>query len=107
MGLLDIFKKDKEDKSVEKSENSRDIVACSEAMLAEAQIDIASVNTVKLPIEQLGLLGAGVASMLPSLRTIQQSITTNDGNLFRWVTALQSGKLNTQHHLFNRQVIFF
>ena len=102
MGLLDIFKKDKEDRSIAKSEDSTDIVACSEAMLAEVQIDIASVNTVKLPIEQLGLLGAGVASMLPSLRTIQQSITTNDGNLFRWVNrenAAGTLKLNKKDNL--------
>ena len=102
MGLLDIFKKDKEDESIVKSENSTDIVACSEAILAEVQIDIASVNTVKLPIEQLGLLGAGIASILPSLRTIQQSITTNDGSLFRWVNrenAAGTLKLNKKDNL--------
>lgn len=83
MGLLDIFKK--EERSIVKNTDSTGIVANSEAMLAEVQVDISSIDTVKLPIEQLGLLGAGIASMLPALRTISQKLTINSDNLFKLV----------------------
>ena len=97
MGLLDIFKK--EEKSVVKKSDNTNIMAKSEAMLAEVQVDILSIDTVKLPIEQLGLLGAGIASMLPSLRTISQK---TDGKLFRWVNsenAMDTLKLNKKDNL--------
>ncbi len=48
MGLLDIFKK--EEKSVVKKSDNTNIMAKSEAMLAEVQVDILSIDTVKLPI---------------------------------------------------------
>ena len=98
MELLDTFKK--EENLIVKSKDSADIIANSETMLAEVQIDISSLDTFKIPIEQLGLLGAGVASMLPSLRTISQA---TDDKLFRWVNSENAKgtlKLNKKDNFF-------
>lgn len=102
MGLFNSFKKEKAKKSAAKNENHTDIAAASEAMLEEVSIDITSVEATKLPIEQLGLFGAGIASVLPPLRTISQNITFNNGNLFRWVNSANAAgtlKLNTKDNL--------
>lgn len=107
MGLFDFFKKNEntevteiENKSSE--DESRDIVSVSEAMLAEVELDISEINPVKLPIEQIALLGAGVASLLPPLRTITQTISTGDDKLFRWVNGSNAAgtlKLNQKDNL--------
>lgn len=102
MGLFNSFKKEKAKKSAAKNENHTDIAAACEAMLEEVSIDITSVEATKLPIEQLGLFGAGIASVLPPLRTISQNITFNNGNLFRWVNSANAAgtlKLNTKDNL--------
>ncbi len=102
MGLFDIFKKGTEENTLANSTESAGIITNSEALLAEVQINIDSIDTVKLPIEQLGMLGAGVASMMPSLRTIQQNITIKDNKLFRWVNGENAAgtlKLNKKDNL--------
>lgn len=102
MGLFDIFKRESAEKPAAQNKDYTDIAATAEAMLEEVNIDIISAETIKLPIEQLGLLGAGIASMLPPLRAISQNITFNNGNLFRWVNSANAAgtlKLNAKDNL--------
>ncbi len=100
-GILNLFGNSK---SVEKYV-SVEIALNAEAMLVEAAVDPSTLNTVKLPIEQLGLLGAAVASFLPSLRTASQTITVQDDKLFRWVNsddAANTLKLNKKDNNFGK-----
>ncbi len=103
-GILDLFRSRKHlEKYV-----STEIALNAEAMLVEATVDLSTLNTVKLPIEQLGLLGATVASFLPSLRTASQTITVQDDKLFRWVNsndAANTLKLNKKDNLFGGSFI--
>lgn len=104
-GILGLFKNRKP------IENgiSAEIVQNAEAMLVEATDDLSALNTVKLPIEQLGLFGATIASLLPPLRTISQTITVQgDDKLYRWVNgsnAADTLKLNKKDNLFGGSFI--
>lgn len=103
-GILNLFKNSK---SVEKYV-SAEIALNAEAMLVEAAVDLSTLDTVKLPVEQLGLLGAAVASFLPSLRTASQTITVQDDKLFRWVNsddAANTLKLNKKDNNFGGSFI--
>lgn len=104
-GILGLFKNRK---PVENG-ISAEIVQNAEAMLVEATVDLSALNTVKLPIEQLGLFGATIASLLPPLRTISQTITVQgDDKLFRWVNgsnAADTLKLNKKDNLFGGSFI--
>ena len=57
--------------------NQCELVAVSENMLAEVRNSLNSSNTLSVPIAQIATLGAGVSSLLPSLRTVTQTMTTN------------------------------
>lgn len=107
MPLFNIFKKQNNDipkpSLPSKPTQENDIISQSEAMLAEVEVDISLLDAVKLPIDQLALLGAGVSSILPSLRTISQTISIDGGDrLFRWVNgdnAQGTLKLNKKDNL--------
>lgn len=107
MGLLDVFKKRSNEQAVVVTETgtdeNTDIVARSEAMLAEVEVDISALDPVKLPVEQIALLGAGVAEVLPTLRTITQTVSVDGGDkLFRWVNGQNAAgtlKLNRKDNL--------
>ena len=110
MGFLDIFKKNTTEGNKTEYNNNLpcvtggqdDIILRSEAMLAEVETDISLLNPIKLPIEQIALLGTGVASIMPSLRTITNTITMSGDKLFRWVNSENAAgtlKLNKKDHL--------
>ena len=65
--------------------NQCDISEVVDDMLVDLQSDINKNNTISIPIAELGLLGSGVASLIPSLRTVTQTTNFNTEGLFRIV----------------------
>lgn len=64
-----------------------DIASVAEQMLMEVKVDLSTRNSVKLSIAQITSLGAGVSSLLPSLRTITQTASTSGTGLYRLINA--------------------
>ena len=102
MGLFDLFKKapDQEKKSLSTpTHKSNDLIENTEAMLAEVNVDLSKFDSVELPITQLGALGGGVASLLPTLRAVSSTISYTDNGLYRCVFPKGvSGYLATAHN---------
>lgn len=69
------------------------IVLQTEQLLAEVSTELSTLDAIKLPIDQIALLGAGVASVLPALRTVTQSIAANPSGLYRLVNAAAGDSL--------------
>ncbi len=60
-----------------------ELVETSEIPLADAHFDGKNQNVFRVPVAQLTSLGAGVSSLLPSLRTITQSSILHSEGLYR------------------------
>ena len=54
--------------------------------------NLANKDVISMPIAQLATLGAGVASLLPTFRTITETTAGSGETLFRW---LNEGAGNT------------
>ena len=52
-------------------------------LLADARADLTKATTLSAPIAQLATLGAGVASLVPTLNTVTQTISFNTSGLYR------------------------
>lgn len=57
------------------------IIKIAEGMIAEARNNIEKSDTISVPIAQFATLGAGVSSLIPSLRTVTQTATIDAGGL--------------------------
>lgn len=68
------------------SENNAPI-RLSEELLLDTETDIAKCASLSMPIAQLSTLGAGVASLLPALRTVTQTTTVHTQGLYQIVNA--------------------
>lgn len=62
-------------------------------LLQDAQEHLPSDRTVKVPIAELDSLGAGITSILPSVRTISQTSTVNADGLYRIANAAEGDVL--------------
>lgn len=101
MGLLNYIRKPAQEKlkpHADKEVNlafqtGSDIALQTEQLLAEVSTDLTTLDAIKLPIDQIALLGAGVASMLPALRTVTQTVTNNSSGLYRLVNAVAGDSL--------------
>lgn len=71
------------------------VVQVAENMLAEARTRIDSKNSISVPITELATLGAGVSSLIPSLRTITQTtlMNTEGQGLYRLASAVVGDSL--------------
>lgn len=80
MWLLDKIKKPKlpDDNNQEQPSN---VVPANKRELSEEKI------IVNIPLVNLTALGAGIASLLPTMRTVTQTVTQNTDGLFRLVNA--------------------
>ena len=65
----------------------RDLAEMTEEMLLDARKEIAKTKTLSVPIAELALLGTGVASLIPALRTITQTTTFNTQGLYQLANA--------------------
>lgn len=95
MGLLSLIRKPAQEKlkSIADAEENQavqmgsNIVLQANQLLTEVSTDLNTLDAIKLPIDQIALLGAGVASMLPALRTVTQTVTANSTGMYRLANA--------------------
>lgn len=83
-----IVKFTEETNVVETQENeivreSNNLAEITEEMLLDVRKEIANTNTLSVPIAELALLGTGVSSLLPALRTVTQTSTINTQGLYQ------------------------
>ena len=52
-------------------------------LLADARADLTKSTTLSVPIAQLATLGTGVASLIPALNTVTQTISFDTSGLYR------------------------
>ena len=67
----------------ESIESNYDLIQLTEDMLDEARATIDNSDTLSVPVAELATLGAGVASILPTLNTVTQSVSIGGGGLFK------------------------
>lgn len=80
--------------NVQKGEISpeNNISAITEELLADVRSVPSENNSLSIPIAQLATLGSGVASLLPALRTVTKTTTTDaPGGLFRLLNDAGNG----------------
>lgn len=63
--------------------NCSDLAEITEDMLVDVRREISSAKTLSMPIAELALLGAGVSSLIPALRTVTQTTTFNTQGLYQ------------------------
>ena len=67
--------------------NCSDLAEVTEDMLVDVRREISSAKTLSMPIAELTLLGAGVSSLIPALRTVTQTTTFNTQGLYQLANA--------------------
>ena len=67
----------------ESIESNYDLIQLTEDMLDEARASIDNSDTLSVPVAELATLGAGVASILPTLNTVTQKVSIEGGGLFK------------------------
>ena len=67
--------------------NGINLAEMTEDMLIDVRKEIANTNTFSMPITELSLLGAGVSSLVPALRTVTQTTTFNTQGLYQLANA--------------------
>lgn len=65
----------------------QNLVEVTEEMLLDVRKEIANTKTFSVPISELALLGTGVASLIPALRTVTQTTTFNTQGLYQLANA--------------------
>lgn len=69
------------------AQSSHDLAEVTEGILLDTHTDITRTNTLSVPISQLAALGAGVASLVPALRTVTQTTTVSTQGLYQLANA--------------------
>lgn len=64
-----------------------DLITLTDEILLDAHADHAAENSISMPIAQLATLGAGVASLIPALRTVTQTSTISAQGLYEVANA--------------------
>lgn len=67
--------------------NENTLLEITDGLLFDARADLSVQKTLSMPIAQLSSLGAGVASLLPSLRAVTQTNTVNTSGLVQLANA--------------------
>lgn len=65
----------------------KDLVKISEDLLIDTRTEINKSQSLSMPIAELVTLGAGVASLLPTLQTVTQATTLNARGLYQLANA--------------------
>lgn len=69
-----------ENETIRESNNLAEI---TEEMLLDVRKEITNATTLSMPITELALLGSGVSSLIPALRTVTQTSTVNTQGLYQ------------------------
>ena len=67
-----------------------DLISIADNILIDTKSDISKCNKISMPIAELATLGAGVASMLPTFRTITQSAGGTGEQFYRVINKTTS-----------------
>ena len=59
------------------------VLETSDELLAEARTDIKNNKCIRMPLAKLGVLGAGIASLSPEMRTVVQETKITSNGLYR------------------------
>lgn len=71
----------------EANKDKKDLIEITDGILEETRADILTSQSVSMPIAQLATLGAGVASLMPALRTVTQTTSISGQGLYRLANA--------------------
>ena len=67
--------------------NVNNVIQITEDLLFDAKANVSDKQTISMPIAELSSLGAGVSSLLPSLRTVVETTSFNADGLYRLANA--------------------
>ena len=85
LGEIIEFKKDEITTGYDESD---ELIVAAESFLADARVDLSKQQVLSVPIAELGTLGAGIASLLPGLRTVTETMTVDaTGGYYKLVNA--------------------
>lgn len=90
MGVLSFLKKKprQEDANLlAETLKTNDVISESDQLLMEVSTDLSSRNAVRLPVAEIAVLGGGLSSLLPSLRTINQTASISGTGLYQLANA--------------------
>ena len=65
------------------SVGENDLLKLTGNLLADARVELTKGSTLRVPIAQLATLGAGVASLVPALNTVTQTVRFDTSGLYR------------------------
>lgn len=85
--MADIIKKFNSEITPPEEINETALMEIADGLLFDAHANIAEQKSLSVPIAQLAMLGAGVSSLLPALRTITQTTTINTTGLYQLANA--------------------
>lgn len=85
--MADIIKKLNSEITPPEEINETALMEIADGLLFDARANIAEQKSLSVPIAQLAMLGAGVSSLLPALRTITQTTTINTTGLYQLANA--------------------
>lgn len=72
-----------------------DLLQTTEELLRDVRIDLSEKKIMSVPITELLILGAGVSSLIPALRTVTHTTTINAQGLYRLANASTGDILKT------------
>lgn len=73
--------------NVEVTSTENDLIEFTEGILFDAHSDIATKNTLSVPIAEIATLGAAASSLIPALRTVTQTTSINIQGLYKLANA--------------------
>lgn len=73
--------------------DEHDLISQTGAMLSDVHMDIVKATSLSMPIAQLSTLGAGVASLIPTFRTVTENSTFAADGLYRVINTGAGGVL--------------
>lgn len=85
--MKDIVQKSNSEIAPSELVNENLLTEITDKLLFDARINITEQKSLSVPITQLTTLGAGVASLLPALRTVTQTTTINTSGLYQLTNA--------------------
>lgn len=85
--IIELKNTDSQELSTFPHEEANDLISITDKVLLDVRTDISKSKSLSMPIAQLSTLGAGVASLLPTFRTVTQATTVSGEGLFRLANA--------------------
>lgn len=72
---------------VQNINDSQDLVSLTESLLTESKEKINETNTISMPLSELSVMGASIASMVPTFSTITQTMSLPTDGIYRLANA--------------------